>query len=188
MAKVRLSPAIGGISGKVGNMLFRTIFDKQVVGRPPDFSHRLLSEKQVAQVGRFGDRGRNWKKLPLEVKAIYKARAKELKMPPCGLYQKTAAHAPVVQEVDIAAYAGQAGQSIRVRALDLVDVAEVRVIIRDGTSAELESGAGTRSADGDWVYTTTASAATTAGLTVEAIALNWAGQQGNRIQLLGASI
>ena len=185
MAKVKLSPALAAISGKVGSMLFREFFGKQVVGRPPDFSKRIWSDKQRAQIDSFGIRGHAWKKLPVEIQARYAARAKELHMPPCGLYQKTAAHAPEVQEVDLSGYTGQAGQAIRVAARDLVDLAEVRVIIREGNGAQLETGSATRPAEGAlyWVYTTTTAASSMAGLSIEAIAANWAGQAGNRIEL-----
>jgi hypothetical protein len=185
MAKVKLSPAVAVISGKVGDMLFRSLFGKQVVGRPPDFGKRTWSTMQRAQIGRFGTRGRAWKKLPAEIKARYTARAKELNMPPCGLYQKTAACPPQLQEVDLSKYTGQPGQVIRIAALDLVDLAEVRVIIRDGTGTQLEAGSATLSPEGmhDWVYTTTTAASSTAGLSVEAIVVNWAGQEANRIEL-----
>jgi hypothetical protein len=189
MAKVELNPSVAAIRGKVGDMLYRRLWGKQITGRLPDFSKREFSAKQLAEIDRFSVGSVKWKGLPPQIKALYRARAKELQMPPCGLYQKTNARPPTVEELDLSQYTGQAGQTIRVAATDLVDVAGVQVIIRQAGGNELESGSATRAADGGdtyWSYQTTAAASTPAGLTVEAIAVNWPGKRASRMQLLGA--
>lgn len=188
MAKVKLNPGFAGMSGKIGDMVYRRLWGQQITGRVPDFTHRDLTDKQQAQIGRFSANGLKWRGLPPEVKARYRARAKELQMPPCGLYQKTSARPPVVEDIDLSQYTGQAGQTIRVGAVDLVDVAAVQVIIREPGGSPLESGPATRPVDGHpyWSYQTTSAASSAAGLTVEATAINWPGQRGSRMQMLGA--
>lgn len=111
-------------------------------------------------------------------------------MPPCALYQKTSARPPSVEDIDLCQYTGQAGEIIRVGAVDLVDVAKVEVIIRQAGGNQLESGPAARPAGGSpyWIYQTTAAASSPAGLTVEAIAVNWPGKRANRMQMLGASM
>lgn len=187
MAKIKLNPAVAAMSGKLGDIVHRQLWGQQVTSRLPDFSQRQLSEKQRAQISRFATGGRKWNGLPDQIKARYKARARELQMPPCGLYQKTSAQPPTVEEIDLSQYTGQAGQIIGVAAADLVDVAAVDVIIREAGGSVLESGPAARPADGDpfWLYQTTATASQVAGLTVEARAVNWPGQRANRLQLLG---
>ena len=190
MANIKLNPAVAAMSGKLGDMVHRRLWGQQITSRLPDLSDRELSEKQLAQVGRFTTGSVKWKGLPAEVKARYKARAKELEMPPCALYQKTNARPPSVEEIDLSQYTGQAGQIIRVGAVDLVDVAGVEVIIRQAGGDPLESGPAARPADGNpyWIYQTTAAASSPAGLTVEAIAVNWPGQRASRMQMLGVSM
>jgi len=187
MAKVKLNPALAGLSGKVGDLVHRRLWGKQVTSHLPDFSKRELTEKQLAQVDWLSLGSLKWKGLPAEVKARYKARAKELEMPPCALYLRTNARPPSVEELDLSQYTGQAGQTIRVAAVDLVDVAKVEVIIREAGGNQLEAGAATRPADGNpyWVYQTTAAASSAAGLTVEGTAVNWQGKRASRMQMLG---
>ena len=70
-----------------------------------------------------------------------------------------------------------------------MDVASVEVNIRQAGGEQLESGPAARPPDGNpyWTYQTTAAAASPAGLTVEAIAVNWPGQRASRMQMLGAA-
>jgi hypothetical protein len=186
MAKVELNPSVAALRGKVGDLVHRRLWGQQITSRVPDFSQRQLSEKQVAQNSRFSVGGVKWRGLPAEVKARYQARAKELQMPPCALYQKTNARPPSVQDMDLSQYTGQAGQIIRVGAVDLVDVARVEVIIRQAGGTLLESGPATRPAYGNpyWTYQTSTAASSPAGVTVEAIAVNWPGQRAARMQML----
>jgi hypothetical protein len=187
MAKVTLNPSVASITGKIGDLVYRRLWGREVVNHLPDFSRRVLSEKQLAQVSRLTTGSIKWKALAPEVKSLYRARAKELQMPTCALYQRTNSRPPVVQDIDLSQYTGQPGQTIRIAATDLVDVAEVEVIIREGGGAKLETGQAARPINGDgyWVYQTTASASVPAGLTVEAIAANWPSRTGSRMQMLG---
>lgn len=187
MAKVRLNPAVAAMSGKIGDFVYRQLWGRQVVGKVPDFSRREFTEPQKAELARFGAGSLKWNGLSREVKALYTARAKELQMPPCALYQKDNARLPSVEDIDLSAYTGQMGQTIRISAIDLVDVASVEVTIRLPGGETLESGAATRVASGDshWTYRTTAVAASPAGVTVAAVASNWPGNKATAMKMVG---
>jgi hypothetical protein len=189
MAKIKLNPAVAALSGKIGDMVHRRLWGQQIISHLPDFSQQTPSERQVAQVQWFKTGAVKWNSLPSEVKDRYKARAKELQMPPCGLYQKTNAHPPSVEGIDLSQYTGEVGQTIRVAAVDLVEIAGVEVIIRQAGGEKLEAGSAVQSADGThyWTYQTKAAVANPAGVTVEAIAVNWPGQRATRMQMLGTS-
>ncbi len=64
-------------------------------------------------------------------------------------------HAPEVLEIDLSAWSGQAGQIIRIKAIDDVLVTQVLVAIMDGQGALLEQGPATRADGLWWEYTTT---------------------------------
>ena len=189
MGKLKLSPGFAGMRGKVGNMVHRQVGNLQIAGALPDFSTRVLSDKQVASNNRFKESGVAWKGLPSAVKNTYKARAKELNSSPCGLHKKNYCQPPSVESIDLSGYTGQAGQSIAVRATDLVEVARIDVTIREAGGNVVESGAATPGIGGsmDWVYLSKTQVPIPAGLTVEAVAANWTGRTGSRLQLLPAT-
>lgn len=64
--------------------------------------------------------------------------------------------APRVLEIDVDAWTGESGQTIRVKARDNVRVAGVSVVIRDAEENVLEMGEAVQSTDGGpwWNYTT----------------------------------
>ncbi len=183
-----LNPTVDLFSGKLGNMVHRHLWGKHVVSRLPDFSDRVLSSKQVAQNEKYKGAGVIWKGMAAEVKAAYKAWGKRLNKPPYALFNKNCARPPTVEGVDVSQYGGQAGQTIRIRAVDLFEVASVEVKVREAGGNVVEKGAAVRSGSDprEWVYQTTATVQNPAGASVEAVATNWPGNQGNRIQLLSA--
>jgi hypothetical protein len=53
MALVRFNPAIEALRGRVGDWVYRHWHGKPVCQQKPDFSQRILSPAQQAQVARF---------------------------------------------------------------------------------------------------------------------------------------
>jgi hypothetical protein len=188
MAKLKLNPAMAEITGKIGNMVHRRLWGQQVVSHLPDFSKYVRTDKQVAENTRFGNGSVQWRGLAAAVKEQYTARAKELNMPPCALFQKTKACPPLIDELDLSQYTGQPGQTIRIRAHDLVDLASVALIIREPGGQQLETGEAARPGNGEpyWVYQSTKAAANPSGVTAEVVVTNWAGRSANRMELLGS--
>lgn len=80
--------------------------------------------------------------------------------------------APKVREINVDAWTGKVGQTIRVKAKDNVMVARVAVVIRDASENVLESGEAVQSEAGSvwWNYTTQALVPMTPFPIVEAIA------------------
>ena len=68
-------------------------------------------------------------------------------------------HAPEVMEIDAEAWSGQAGQVIRIQAVDNVQVTQVNVVITDAENAVVEQGAAVQAEGAWWAYTTTAAVA-----------------------------
>ena len=186
MGKMKLNPTVDGLTGKLGNMVHRQLWGKHVVSRLPDFSDRVLTPKQVAQNNKYKGAGQIWRGLAAEVKAAYNAWGKRLNKPPYALFNKNCACPPTVEDVDVSKYAGQAGQPIRIRAVDLFEVASVEIRVREAGGNVVEKGAAVRSGSDskEWVYQTTATVKNPVGASVEAVATNWPGNQGNRIQLV----
>jgi hypothetical protein len=188
MAKMKLSPAVATLSGKLGNMVHRQLWGQHVVSPPPDFTDRVLSADQVAQNDKYRNAAMVWDALAADVKAGYKAWGKRLNKPPYALFNKNFSRPPSVEEIDLSQYAGQAGQTIGIRAVDLFEVAGVEVTVRAAGGNVVEKGAAVKK-QGEkykWAYQTTVAAQNPVGLSVEAMAKNWPGKQGNRVQLLTA--
>jgi len=67
-------------------------------------------------------------------------------------------HEPEVDEIDLSGWTGQAGESIRIKALDDVKVERVTVLITDEEDVLIEQGAAAQEDGLWWVYTTTQAA------------------------------
>ena len=182
MAKMKLNPTADELTGKLGNMVHRQLWGKHVVSRPPDFSGRVLTPKQVTQTNKYKTAGSIWKRLPAEVKAAYAAWGKRLNKPPYALFNKNYGTTPVVESIDVSLYGGQPGQTISIIAQDLFEVARVEVTVRLVAGELNERGSAIRSQTdpGQWIYQTTTAVSVPASLVVEAIAINWAGKQASR--------
>jgi hypothetical protein len=84
---------------------------------------------------------------------------------------------PEVLAIDLAAYHGAVGESIKVRAIDDFEVTGVTVIMKDGEGAVLQQGPAVHT-DGLWQYATTVGIAAQEVVTIEAIATDRPGHTG----------
>ncbi len=186
MAKMKLNPAVETLSGKLGDMIHRQLWGRHVVSHVPNFSNYVPSLKQCAQNNKYKAAGAIWGTLAPEVKAAYGAWGKELNRPPYALFNKNYAHPPTVEDIDLSGYTGQPNQIINVHAVDLFEVARVQVTVRAAGGNVIESGAALKveGSKRQWIYRTTGTVEEPAGLTVEAVAVNWPGREGNRIEIL----
>ncbi len=80
-------------------------------------------------------------------------------------------HAPEIKDINLAAWNGQAGQVIRIQAVDDVKVDTVTVVITDNADVLIEQGAAVLAADGWWEYTTTQTASGNPKVVVSALDL-----------------
>ena len=67
-------------------------------------------------------------------------------------------HEPEIKDIDLSGWNGQAGQTIRIEAVDDVQVKQVTVVITDETGTVLEQGAAVQADSLWWTYTTTKAA------------------------------
>jgi hypothetical protein len=158
MAKVRNNIVVQGLSGSLGDQLVikQDKAGRTIVSVKPTFDeHRTFSDSQKAQQTKFQEAAAYAKAAKTE--AVY---AQEAAGTPKSAYNVAMAdwfHPPEIVEVNLEGWTGQAGQPIRIRALDDVQVKQVTVVITDEDDAVLEQGAAT--VEGTWwVYTTTAAA------------------------------
>jgi hypothetical protein len=186
MAEVEYNPAVKGFRGKIKELLFKRVWGKETVSASPDFSDRVLTEKQKAQNERVKAANRYGKALGPEDRAFYEARAKLENKPLYAVIVRDWFHRPCVEEIEVSSYSGQAGQTIRIRATDDTEVKTVEVGVRDKTGQLLESGQAKRiHADKTlWEYTTTADLESTEGLTLEVTASDRPGNRDQRSQAL----
>ena len=160
MAKVKLNPVLEQIRGQVGDLVFKHYGDEMVVGRKPDRSGILPTEGQLEHQERFRQAvlyGRLVMADP-QKKAGYEQAAKAKGKPLFSLTIADFFNAPVVDEVDLSAYSGAAGDPIVVRAHDDFQVTRLRVNVSDVSGEGIESGEAeeTPVKSGRWVYTATA--------------------------------
>jgi hypothetical protein len=156
MAKVKLNPVLEQFRGKVGDLVFKKFEDEVVVSRRPDRDGLVPTPGQTAHRERFRLAALYGKAVfadPAQ-KAVYAGVAKARGQPVFSLTVSDFLNAPVVDEIDLSAYTGAAGEPIAIRASDDFEVAGVAVAIRDNGGAVLEQGAAAPH-NGTWRYTTT---------------------------------
>jgi hypothetical protein len=133
MAIAKLPPFIKSISGKLGDVVYRTSKNgKTYTSKPPKKSEKPPSEAQIQHQERFGLAS----KYASQAKdhPIYKKLAKKTGRSPSQIASSDWSHAPVIHEVS------RRSHCIRIDASDNVHVAKVRVTISDEEGNILEQG------------------------------------------------
>jgi hypothetical protein len=183
MAKVKLSSVLTRVRGKMGDVVFRKYNDEVVMARVPDLSGVTPTDKQVAHRQRFKLASLYGKTVLADPqkKAVYEATAKAKGVPVFALTVADFLNAPAVDEIDLSAYTGKAGETIRITASDDFEVTGVAVAIHDTNGAVLEQGAAT-AVDGAWNYLTTTSLPTGHQVSIEVSVTDRPGHKGSRTQ------
>lgn len=179
MARVTLSPLLSRISGKVGNVVFRTYGRKVVLSQMPERPRTPPSPDQVAQRNRFRA-ATEYGKAALndpEHRAFYEALAEQRQKPILSVMIADFLNVPVVDAIDTAAYEGKQGDPIYVYAHDDAGVTDVTVEIADEEGEVVEAGPATL--DGwRWVYEAQADVPPGTVVTITARALDRPGHAG----------
>ncbi|MBN1427345.1 MAG: hypothetical protein JXB07_03100 [Anaerolineae bacterium] len=161
MAKVKKNVVVKGLSGMLGDQV---VFKRDKAGRTilsvkPTFPEdRVFSQAQKEQIEKFRE-ALMYAKDAAKTEAVYAEKAEGT---PLSAYNVAVAdwfHEPEIGEIDLSGWAGQAGEPIRVKALDDVKVERVTVLIVDAEDVLIEQGAATQENGLWWVYTTTQAAA-----------------------------
>lgn len=168
MAKVRQNLVIHGLSGSLGD---------QLTLRQDKAGRTIISAKRAANPNQIFSDAQKQHQEAFREAAAYAQSAKDLPVyadkaagTPLNAYNVAMAdwfNPPEVQEIDLRGWSGQAGEHIRVRASDDVQVRAVNLSITDADGSLLEQGAAVRAEGQWWDYTTTATGGTqvTAGAT-----------------------
>lgn len=169
MAKVKNNVIARGIVGLVGDQLVlkRDKAGRTILSNRPHFSEdRVFTPAQQAQQERF----RAARAYAREAKhlEVYQAKAAGTPYTPSNVAMTDWFHAPEIREIDLAGWTGQAGQGIRIWAVDDVQVKQVSVEILDESGAVLEQGLAAPEDGECWIYRTIADATGLASVRVRA--------------------
>ncbi|MGB8194769.1 MAG: hypothetical protein WCF67_22740 [Chitinophagaceae bacterium] len=158
MAESRNNVIIQGLSGKFGeSVVFRQIGGKTFASEPPGPRTKEGTPGMKAQRSRFQQATVYGKYMMTDPssKAAYKAVAPEGKT----AYNMAVADfllGPDINEIDLSAYTGRAGDIIRIQVTDDFNVASVTVAIQNEEGTMQEEGDAVRDANPlDWFYTAT---------------------------------
>jgi hypothetical protein len=169
MANVRHNVVVEGLGGMLGDQL---VFKMDKAGRtiisyrPTYDENRTFSPAQQAQQEAFREAvayGKSAKGNP-----VYAEKAQGTPLSPFNVATADYLHEPQILDVDISEWHGEAGQLIRVKALDDVQVKQVTVVIADESNTVLEQGAAISTDGLWWNYTTTKPASGTPKIIVSA--------------------
>lgn len=171
MARVKKNLLTKGLSGMIGGTLvFRKFGDETIVSASPVHDGNTPTLKQTAQRERFSQAvayATTQMGIP-EAKAQYEQMAKRRSMP--SAYSVAVSdffHAPIVKSVDLGAYAGAVGNTIRMVVIDDFDVLDVSLDIINPDGSVLETGKATWDPNtGTWTYIATVQNATVKGCKV----------------------
>lgn len=160
MAKIRKNIVIQGLSGSLGDQLVikqdkagRTI----IAASPTVDPNRTYTEAQQAQQEKFREATTYAK--DAKTQEVYQEKAEGTPKTPYNVAMADWFHAPEVQEIDVEGWTGEAGEVIRIKAVDDVQVTQVTVLITNNSGTVLEQGAAVNTGSGWWTYTTQSSSA-----------------------------
>ena len=186
MASVRLNRAIDGIRGRIGGLVFKRYGDGTIVARMPDIEGLKVTDAQKAVREKFRRAAWYGKTVMADdqARAQYEEVARARKQPLFSLIVEDFLRTPTIDEIDLSAYTGQAGEKIFTRTSDDFDVVAVRVAISKASGEPIETGAAVKTAGdpGRWMYTTTASVAPGTPMKVEVGATDRPGHTGTRTE------
>ena len=156
--KIKASTLLEAMQGgKDATFYTRRLKDgRTILCATPDYSEREFSAKQKEYQTRFKE-AVTYARVAAKTQPIYAELAEEGMKTAYNIAISDWFHAPEILEVNTSAWKGKAGQVIRIKAMDDVQVTQVHVVITDDAGKSLEEGMATQAKDGWWSYTTTAS-------------------------------
>jgi hypothetical protein len=155
MAKRRVNPSVGDITGKVGDLVHYTRKGKPCVRRAP-------VRKKSFRAGELKNQNRFFHAQEFAAGVltddVQRLRYEKAAAGTAASAQNVAVsdffHAPVITDVDLTRYTGRAGEFIRIGAEEgRIGAAEVQVTIADRAKTVIEKGEATKSNDDvTWWY------------------------------------
>ena len=182
MAKVDKNIVVTGLSGSLGDQLViqEGRGGQTIVRTKPKPSGKAQTEAQAAHQERFRE-GAAYAKQAIKTEALYAEKAAGTVQTAYNVALADFLHPPEIVDVDLSAYSGKTGETIRIKAQDNVLVKAVNVVIAAADGTVVESGAASAIASqmGWWEYVTTA-AASGNGIKVLAVAQDLPGHEGSK--------
>ncbi len=157
MARVKKNVVMKGLSGMLGDQVVvrQDKAGRTIICIKPTFPEdRELSEAQRQQVEAFKEAAQ-YARVAAKSEAIYGEKAEDTPRSGYNIAIADWFHEPEVDEIDLSGWTGQAGESIRIKAVDDVKVERVTVLITNAEGVLIEQGAAVQEDDLWWVYTTT---------------------------------
>jgi hypothetical protein len=154
MAKLISNPAIGQLTGTMGDLVFARYKTGKIVVRHRPIRTGEKKPGEAANQQRFAlavvyAKG-VWATQP-DLQAKYKAVARERGHEGFHLAKADFRLPPKVEEIALGGYTGNPGEIIRLTATDDFEVKAVDVVVRDLTGALIEQGAAVQE-HGNWAY------------------------------------
>jgi hypothetical protein len=157
MAEAKLSFPIEELSGLLGGQLVfkRDRAGRTIVSRKPNFENRVFSAEQKQHQSRF-QQAAAYAKTAAKTQPIYAELAAQTIKSAYNVAVGDWFNPPAVSQIDLSAYTGQAGQTIRARVTDDVRVSRVGLVIFSGEEAVVEQGEMAAEEGDGYSYTTIA--------------------------------
>ena len=163
MAKIRNNIFVRGLTGEVGDqfVIRKDKAGRTIISNKPEYDkNRQFSDAQVEHQNAFREASAYAQ--TAKNQEVYMTKAEGTPMTPRNVAMADWLHPPEIKEIDVSGWNGQAGQVIRIEAVDDVQVKQVTVVITDEAGTVLEQGAAVAAGDGLWWnYTTTKVASVT---------------------------
>jgi hypothetical protein len=162
MSEVDLNPTVDGYRGSIGRLVFKRYKGRTIVGKKP-VRTKEPGPEQLARQEHFKEAVAYAKSVLADPAAreFYKPIALQREISIYALAVGDFLKVPEIKPLNLAAYKGEVGDIIQIRALDDVGLADldIRIVAQDGTLIEqgkaVELGVGS----GKWTYTATAAVA-----------------------------
>jgi hypothetical protein len=178
---IKVSELFQSMKGAIGNFIVYPHPTKpgQLIGHRKGQRREPPTEAEASNQDQFAAKTRLAKRLMArpDIAAVYTALARLLRRQPFRVCLSDALKPPEIQDVSLSGYTGKPGETIAVKAVDNVEVVEVRLrIVRlDGTL--IEEGKATRlvAQTGDWTYLAQSEVASGETVVVEITAVDLPG-------------
>ena len=185
MTEVNLNPTVDGYRGSIGRLVFKRYKGRIIVAKKPVRTKEPGME-ELARRERFKEAVAYAKSVLADpaARAFYEPIAQQREISVYALAMGDFLKLPTIKPLNLDKYTGQIGDTIAIRAVDNIGLADLEVEIsrQDGTLIErgkaVETGAGT----GKWTYTATAQVALGTGIFIEVEGVDHAGNETKRTE------
>ena len=169
--KAYLQPSLRGLSGKMGDWVYRYSKDKEktYIGEKPVRTKELSEASQYA-VEVMDD--------PV-LREFYETVSEEKDMKVRNLAIADFFNMPYFKPLSLGNYKGQAGDTIVIRMVDEIGLVSMNVSIDrvDGTDIETGQAVETSPRSGKWIYTATQPVALGSDIFIEVVATDYVGKK-----------